>query len=48
MRFFQNVAAGRLKELADIADQYGQPWYFKLEAERGRLSPVAEGWYQTY
>ncbi len=48
MRFFQNTAAPRLKELAQIAYSYGKPWYFKLEAEHRRFGPVAEGWYQTY
>jgi len=48
MRFFQNTAAARLKELAEIADNYGRPWYLKLAAEQGKLSRVAEGWYQTY
>jgi len=48
MEFFQNTAAARLKELAEIADNYGRPWYLKLEGEQGRSSPVTEGWYQIY
>jgi tagatose 1,6-diphosphate aldolase len=46
--FFQNTAAPRLKELAEIADRYGKPWYSRLWAENGRLAPVAEGWYRNY
>ncbi len=48
MSFFQNTAAPRLKELADIADCYGKPWYFKLRAKDGRFAPLVEGWYQSY
>jgi len=48
MRFFQNTAAPRLKELTEIADSYGRPWYFKLGVKNGKFAPVAEGWYQTY
>ena len=48
MNFFQNMAAPRLKELAEIADSYGKPWYFRLGAENGKFAPVAEGWYRSY
>jgi len=48
MGFFQNTAAPRLKELAEVADRYGRPWYSRLEAEKGRFSPVTEGWYRDY
>jgi tagatose 1,6-diphosphate aldolase len=48
MNFFRNAAAPRLKELADIADCYGKPWYFKLKAKDGKSAPVAEGWYRSY
>jgi hypothetical protein len=48
MNFFKNTVVSRLKELADIADNYGTPWYDKLGAENGRFTPVAEGWYQSY
>jgi tagatose 1,6-diphosphate aldolase len=46
--FFQNTAAPRLKELAEIADRYGKPWYSRLEAENGKFAPLAEGWYRGY
>jgi len=46
--FFQNTAVPRLKELAEVANRYGKPWYSGLEAEKGRFSPVAEGWYRGY
>ncbi|MCD6390844.1 MAG: tagatose 1,6-diphosphate aldolase [Dehalococcoidia bacterium] len=46
--FFQNTAAPRLKELAEVADRYGKPWHSRLEAEKGKFAPVAEGWYRSY
>ena len=48
MDFFHNTAAPRLKELAEIADSYGKPWYSRLGAESGKFAPVAEGWYRSY
>lgn len=48
MSFFQNTAAPRLKELAEIADSYGRPWYSRLGAENDRFTPLAEGWYRSY
>jgi len=48
MKFFQNTAAPRLKELAEIADIYGKPWYSRLGAENGKFTPLAEGWYRGY
>ena len=48
MKFFQNTAAPRLKELAEIADIYGKPWYSRLGSENGKFAPVAEGWYRSY
>ncbi|HUX47974.1 MAG TPA: tagatose 1,6-diphosphate aldolase [Dehalococcoidia bacterium] len=46
--FFQNTAVPRLKELAEIADIYGKPWYSRLGAEDGKFAPLAEGWYRDY
>jgi tagatose 1,6-diphosphate aldolase len=48
MSFFQNTAAPRLKELAEIADNYGKPWYLKLGAKDGKFATLAEGWYRSY
>jgi len=48
MKFFQTIAAPRLKELAEIADSYGKPWYSRLGAESGKFAPVTEGWYRSY
>ena len=48
MTFFQNTAAPRLKELAEIADSYGKPWHSRLGAEDGKFATVAEGWYRSY
>lgn len=47
MSFFRNTAASRLKELAEIADSYGRPWYSKLGAEQGTFAPVAADWYRN-
>jgi tagatose 1,6-diphosphate aldolase len=48
MSFFQNTAAPRLKNSAEIADSYGRPWYSRLGAENDRFTPLAEGWYRSY
>jgi tagatose 1,6-diphosphate aldolase len=48
MNFFRNTAAPRLKELAEIADSYGRPWYSRLGAESGKFAKVTEGWYRSY
>jgi len=48
MNFFRNTAAPRLEKLAEIADNYGKPWYSRLGAENGKLAPVTEGWYLDY
>jgi tagatose 1,6-diphosphate aldolase len=48
MMFFQNTTAPRLQELAEIANSHGKPWYFKLEAENGKFTPLVEGWYRSY
>ncbi|MFW6102345.1 MAG: tagatose 1,6-diphosphate aldolase [Chloroflexota bacterium] len=48
MKFFQNTAAPRLKELIELADSYGKPWYSRLGTENGRFGPVTEGWYRSY
>ena len=48
MNFFKSTVVSRLKELAEIADSYGTPWYDKLGVGNGRFTPVAEGWYQSY
>jgi len=48
IEFFCNTAAVRLKELAEIADRYGRPWYFKLGVEDGKFAPPPEGWYRSY
>jgi tagatose 1,6-diphosphate aldolase len=48
IKFFQNTATPRLKELAEIADKYGKPWYSKLGAENGKFALLTEDWYQHY
>jgi hypothetical protein len=35
-------------QLAEIADNYGCPWYTKMGSENGEFAPVAEEWYQNY
>lgn len=46
--FFKNTAAPRLRELAEIADRHGRPWYSRLGVDRGEFTPVAEDWYLGY
>ncbi|MBI4286444.1 MAG: tagatose 1,6-diphosphate aldolase [Chloroflexi bacterium] len=46
--FFKTTTASRLKEIADIADKYGRPWYAKLGPADGAFAPAAEDWYQRY
>jgi tagatose 1,6-diphosphate aldolase len=48
MNFFRNTAAPRLEKLAEIADNYGKPWYSRVEAENGKFALVTEGWYRSY
>jgi len=48
MNFFQNTTAPRLKELAEIADSYDNPWYARLGTENGKFTPPADGWYRSY
>ena len=48
MSFFQDTAAPRLKELAELADSYGTPWYSRMGAKNGKFTPVNEDWYQSY
>jgi len=45
---FQNTAASRLKELTEIVNSYGKPWYSRLGAKNGKFAPVAEGWCLSY
>ncbi len=47
-RFLNEVSAGRLKELRDIVDRCGQPWYQKLGLSPQALSPVDADWYRNY
>ena len=46
--FFRNTTAARLRDLTEIADSYGKPWYFKPGAEQGMFAPVIEGWNRRY
>ena len=46
--FFRNTAAMRLKELAELADSYGKPWYSRMRTDNGKFALVTEGWYQSY
>lgn len=56
MDFFRTTAARRLQKLAEIADNYGKPWYSRLGAEtcpersrrNGKFALLAEGWYRSY
>ncbi len=48
LNFFRDHTVARLKELADIADVSGMPWYAKIGYEDGRFPDLAEGWYKDY
>ncbi len=48
MSFFKTTSAPRLKELTEIANRYGKPWYLKMGAKEGKFDPLAEDWYQNY
>jgi tagatose 1,6-diphosphate aldolase len=48
MNFFNNTAAPRLKELADLVNKYGKPWYTKMGNKTGQFEAVAEDWHQKY
>jgi tagatose 1,6-diphosphate aldolase len=47
-KFFAVTARERLQKLADIADEYGTPWYREMGAPEGEFAPVAEGWHTEY
>ena len=48
IKFLGTVSAQRLRELSDIAETYGTPWFNKLGVTKGKSDPVAEGWYKNY
>ena len=48
MNFFENTAASRLQELAELADTYGKPWYSRQNTGESKLTPVAMDWYRSY
>jgi len=48
MGFFRNTAATRLKELAELADSYGKPWYSSIRTDDGKFALLTEDWYQNY
>jgi tagatose 1,6-diphosphate aldolase len=47
-KFLEHTVVHRLKQLAEIANAYGTPWYAKFGFERDALTPIAEGWYKDY
>jgi tagatose 1,6-diphosphate aldolase len=48
MDFFKNTAAPRLKELAEMVNKYGKPWYTKMASDKGDFKAANEGWYEIY
>ncbi len=48
MKFFENVAAPRLRELAAMAKKQARPWYTKMGSENGEFPPVSPEWYRAY
>ena len=47
-KFLETTVVERLKQLAEVANTYGTPWYTKLGAKKHKLALISEGWYQTY
>ena len=48
MNIFKSTAALRLKELAEMVNKYGKPWYAKMGSDRGDFVAVSGGWYEQY
>jgi len=48
MNFFKSTAAPRLKELAEMVNKYGKPWYTKMGSDKGDFKAANEGWYEHY
>lgn len=48
MNFFRTTAAPRLRELAELVERYGRPWYAKMGVEEGQFTTVGEDWYKRY
>jgi tagatose 1,6-diphosphate aldolase len=48
MNFFKSTAAPRLKELAEMVNRYGKPWYTKMGRDKGDFEATNEGWYEQY
>jgi tagatose 1,6-diphosphate aldolase len=48
LKFFRNKTVPRLKELTDVADTHGVPWYKKMTSKNGGSALMPEGWYQDY
>ena len=48
MNFFKSTAAPRLKELAEMVNRYGKPWYNKMGSDEGDFEATNEGWYEQY
>ena len=48
LAFFRETTAARLKEIADMADTWGTPWYVRMGHEDGKFADLAEGWYKNY
>ncbi|MDD5094167.1 MAG: tagatose 1,6-diphosphate aldolase [Dehalococcoidia bacterium] len=48
MRYLSTTGADRMKRLAEIAAQYGSPWYKKLGAASGKIADIPADWYESY
>ena len=48
MNFFKNTAAPRLKELAEMVNKHGKPWYAKMGSDKGDFEAATESWYEQY
>ncbi|MFC1965414.1 tagatose 1,6-diphosphate aldolase [Chloroflexota bacterium] len=48
INFFKDKTVPRIREIAEIADKFGRPWYAKMGVENSQFLPIAEDWYKSY
>lgn len=48
VHFFETTVVARLREVSEIANAHGRPWYAKLGVDNGQFPPPEEGWYRVY
>jgi tagatose 1,6-diphosphate aldolase len=48
LSFFKNQTVSRLKELTQVAEKWGTPWYTKMGYRDGWFPDLPEEWYKRY